>query len=34
MLNLTSKLMEKLARFEFLLKNVGRAWRWEVDEVK
>ena len=33
MLNPTSNLMQKLARFEFLLKGVGGAWRQDVDEV-
>ena len=28
------KLMQKLARFEFLVEEVGGAWRFEEEEVR
>ena len=34
MLNPASKLMFKLARFKFLMEEVGETWRWKEDEVK
>ena len=34
MLNPTLKLMFKLARFKFLMEEVGETWRWKENEVK